>query len=194
MPRQSKLKLFRTAIGFHDAYVAAPSQKAALEAWGSDSNLFAVGAAERVEDPDMMRETFDSPGRVIKRPRGTMAEHMAALPKTRASPRAKRKPDMGQEDAPHAGKGARAAKPEALPAKPKPRPNHAPVQRAEAALADAEERHEEERSALAKQQAELDRARRKLEAAQVRERERLEHRLEAARDSYERAMRAWRVS
>src|SRR3546814_6139435 len=86
-----------------------------------------------------------------------MAEHMAALPKTRASPRAKRKPDMGQEDAPHAGKGARAAKPEALPAKPKPRPNHAPVQRAEAALADAEERHEEERSALAKQQAELDR-------------------------------------
>src|SRR3546814_8971394 len=54
-----------------------------------------------------------------------MAEHMAALPKTRASPRAKRKPDMGQEDAPHAGKGARAAKPEALPAKPKPRPNHA---------------------------------------------------------------------
>src|SRR3546814_6915471 len=113
-----------------------------------------------------------------------MAEHMAALPKTRASPRAKRKPDMGQEDAPHAGKGARAAKPEALPAKPKPRPNHAPVQRAEAALADAEERHEEERSALAKQQAELDRARRKLEAAQVRERERLEHRLEAARDYY----------
>src|SRR3546814_8898071 len=104
--------------------------------WGSDSNLFAVGAAERVEDPDMMRETFDSPGRVIKRPRGTMAEHMAALPKTRASPRAKRKPDMGQEDAPHAGKGARAAKPEALPAQPKPRPTQAPVQRAEAALAE----------------------------------------------------------
>lgn len=26
----SKLKVFRTSIGFHDAYVAAPSQKAAL--------------------------------------------------------------------------------------------------------------------------------------------------------------------
>jgi hypothetical protein len=30
MPR--KLKVFRTPIGFHDAYVAAPSRKAALEA------------------------------------------------------------------------------------------------------------------------------------------------------------------
>src|SRR3546814_17145486 len=103
-----------------------------------------------------------------------MAEHMAALPKTRASPRAKRKPDMGQEDAPHAGKGARAAKPEALPAKPKPRPNHAPVQRAEAALADAEERHEEARSALAKQQAERHPARRQHAAAPLPERARPE--------------------
>jgi hypothetical protein len=33
MPRAAKLKVFRTPIGFHDAYVAAPSQKAALEAW-----------------------------------------------------------------------------------------------------------------------------------------------------------------
>ena len=49
-PRKSKLKVFRTPIGFHDAYVAAPSQKAALEAWGSDSNLFAAGAAELVTD------------------------------------------------------------------------------------------------------------------------------------------------
>src|SRR3546814_15766460 len=105
---------------------------------------------------------------------------MAALPKTRASPRAKRKPDMGQEDAPHAGKGARAAQPAALPAKPKPRPNHAPVQRAEAALADAEERHEEARSAPAKQQAAIDRPRSKPEAANARVRERLTHRREAS--------------
>ena len=39
--RKLKLKVFRTPIGFHDAYVAAPSQKAALEAWGADSNIFA---------------------------------------------------------------------------------------------------------------------------------------------------------
>jgi hypothetical protein len=38
-----KLKVFCTAIGFHDAYVAAPSMKAALEAWGADVSLFAAG-------------------------------------------------------------------------------------------------------------------------------------------------------
>ena len=73
MPRRSKLKVFRTAIGFHDAYVAAPSQKAALEAWGSDGNLFATGAAERVDDPALAREPLAQPGVVIRRPRGTMA-------------------------------------------------------------------------------------------------------------------------
>ena len=38
MPR--KLNVYRTHIGFDDLIVAAPSQKAALEAWGSSSNLF----------------------------------------------------------------------------------------------------------------------------------------------------------
>lgn len=189
MPRQSKLKLFRTAIGFHDAYVAAPSQKAALEAWGSDSNLFALGAAERVEDTHIMREALANPGVVIKRPRGTTAEHMSALPKASAASRAKRNPDSVVEQGAAAPRVSRAK-----PRPPKPRPDRASLDRAEAALAEAESRHDVELAAFAKRQVELDRARRKLEAAQAREREGLEHRLEAARDSYERAMRAWRAS
>ena len=40
-----KLKVYRTPIGFHDAYVAAPSQKAALDAWGSDAKTGQVIAA-----------------------------------------------------------------------------------------------------------------------------------------------------
>ena len=36
----AKLKVFRTAIGFHDAYVASPSRAAALRAWGADTDLF----------------------------------------------------------------------------------------------------------------------------------------------------------
>lgn len=43
-----KLKVFRTSIGFHDAYVSAPSRKAALEAWGAGKDLFAIGSAELV--------------------------------------------------------------------------------------------------------------------------------------------------
>ena len=35
-----KLKVYQTALGFFDEAIAAPSTKAALEAWGSNSNLF----------------------------------------------------------------------------------------------------------------------------------------------------------
>ncbi len=77
-----KLKVFRTAIGFHDAYVAAPSQKAALEAWGADANLFARGAAELVTDAALCEEPVAHPGKIIKRLRGTEAEHLAALEAT----------------------------------------------------------------------------------------------------------------
>ena len=62
-PRKTKLKVFRTPIGFHDAYVAAPSQKAALEAWGSDSNLFAAGVAELVTDAELMQGAAGAAGR-----------------------------------------------------------------------------------------------------------------------------------
>jgi hypothetical protein len=35
-----KLKTYQTSLGFYDLALAAPSMKAALEAWGADSNLF----------------------------------------------------------------------------------------------------------------------------------------------------------
>jgi len=70
MARIQKLKVYRTPIGFHDAYVAAPSQKAALEAWGSDANLFAHGLAEVVTDEALTREPLEHPGKIIKRLRG----------------------------------------------------------------------------------------------------------------------------
>lgn len=40
MPQKSKLKVFRMAISLHDADVAAPSHKPALQAWGHDDDLF----------------------------------------------------------------------------------------------------------------------------------------------------------
>lgn len=36
-----KLKVYQTPAGFNDAYVAEPNQKATLEAWGSERDLFA---------------------------------------------------------------------------------------------------------------------------------------------------------
>lgn len=198
MARQQKLKVYRTPIGFHDAYVAAPSQKAALEAWGSDTNLFASGAAERVEDPELAREPLANPGKVIRRARGTMAEHLAALPEDIARPAGKRRRSTGGrnvDDAtspPRKGKVAARPKPKPPP-KPKPRPNRDALDRAEAELTAAEKRHEEEGAELALRQAELDRERRKLQVAHAREREGLARRLDTARAKYERAMAAWRV-
>ena len=41
-----KLKTYQTSLGFFDLVIAAPSMKAALEAWGADSNLFHQGRGE----------------------------------------------------------------------------------------------------------------------------------------------------
>ena len=77
-----KLKTYQTSLGFFDQAIAAPSMKAALEAWGADSNLFHQGAAKESHDPDVVAATMAKPGVVLKRPVGTdrpFGEH-AELP------------------------------------------------------------------------------------------------------------------
>jgi hypothetical protein len=77
-----KLKTYETSLGFFDLAIAAPSMKAALEAWGADSNLFHQGAAKQSEDPDVVAATMAEPGVVLKRPvgsNGPFKEH-AELP------------------------------------------------------------------------------------------------------------------
>lgn len=66
-----KLKTYQTSLGFFDLAIAAPSMKAALEAWGADSNLFHQGAAMQSEDPDIVAATMAAPGVVLKRPVGS---------------------------------------------------------------------------------------------------------------------------
>src|SRR5438445_12309430 len=66
-----KLKTFQTSIGFFDLAIAAPSMKAALEAWGSGSNLFHQGVAKEVDDPDVVAATMSKPGVILKRPVGS---------------------------------------------------------------------------------------------------------------------------
>jgi len=66
-----KLKTYQTSLGFFDLAMAAPSMKAALEAWGADSNLFHQGAAKESHDPDVIVATMEKPGVVLRRPVGT---------------------------------------------------------------------------------------------------------------------------
>jgi hypothetical protein len=77
-----KLKTYQTSLGFFDLAMAAPSMKAALEAWGADSNLFHQGAAKESDDPDVIAATMAKPGVVLRRPvgsDGSFKEH-AELP------------------------------------------------------------------------------------------------------------------
>jgi hypothetical protein len=77
-----KLKTYQTSLGFFDQAVAAPSMKAALQAWGADSNLFHQGAAKESDDPDIIAATMAKPGVVLRRPvgsNGSFSEH-AELP------------------------------------------------------------------------------------------------------------------
>jgi colicin import membrane protein len=57
--------------------------KAALQAWGSDTNLFHQGFAKETDDPAIVAATLAKPGVVLRRPVGSdgaFSEH-AELPK-----------------------------------------------------------------------------------------------------------------
>ena len=66
-----KLKTYQTSLGFYDLAIAAPSMKAALEAWGTGSNLFKQGVAKESDNPDIITATMAKPGVVLKRPVGS---------------------------------------------------------------------------------------------------------------------------
>ena len=176
----AKLKVFRTAIGFHDAYVAAPSRKAALKAWGSDADLFARGVAEVVTDEALMAEPLARPGEVVKRSRGTAAEQFAALPPDRVKAK------------PVEARSVKAKAARAIPAAP--RPDRAPMEDAEQALAEAEKRHRDEAAALAAEEVALAKRRRDMRAAHAAESEKLEGFRDAAEESYAMALKRWRES
>lgn len=78
-----KLKVYQTSIGFFDVAVAAPSMKAAADAWGSDPDIFRRGFAAETDDPKVVKATMAAPGVVLRRPVGSHGEftEKAALPK-----------------------------------------------------------------------------------------------------------------
>ena len=178
-----KLKVFRTPIGFHDAYVAAPSQKAALEAWGTDTNLFARGAAEVVTDAELTREPLERPGEVVRVLRGSEAEQIRALGNTGKSNRPSPRPS------PDGGRGSKKASGRSK--KRGPRPSSAGVDKAEKAIARAEAKHRDALAGLKAQAEALDKRRRELQTKQRDERERLNQKLDEALEKYRAAMEEW---
>ncbi|MGI4948291.1 MAG: hypothetical protein ACRYHC_06310 [Janthinobacterium lividum] len=197
----AKLKVFRTPIGFHDAYVAATSRKAALAAWGSNADLFARGVAEEVTDAALTAEPLAAPGTVIRRSRGTAAEQLAALPPDPVR-ESRAQPDEPEPRRPaKARRGGRgpaipptpvpARRPAPEPPRP-PRPSPDALDAAEAALAAARDRHRVALADLAERERHLAQERRALEATQDGEAGELEQARDAARASYDAGLRRWR--
>ncbi|MDA9408164.1 cell envelope biogenesis protein TolA [Bradyrhizobium sp. CCBAU 45384] len=157
-----KLKTYITSLGFYDQAVAAPSMKAALEAWGASSNLFHQGAARETDDPDIVAVTMAKPGVVLRRPVGStgrFTEH-AELPTDLAEEEGAKRPKRGQ-------------------AKPAKRPAKVDDEAARKAAQDFE-----------KEQRRRDAERRKEEAARERDRARRDKAIAKARADLEKAERA----
>ena len=171
MARAARLKVYRTAAGFEDALVAAPSQAAALRAWGARGDLFALGEADVVTDPELTAGPLARPGEVVRRPRGDMAAMLAAAPKPKPPSSAAREPAGGR------------APGEAPP----PPPDRRALDAAEGALAAARERLTHELDALAEERAELEAQERRTRREGDAEIARLERTRAEAERAYRRA-------
>jgi vacuolar-type H+-ATPase subunit I/STV1 len=176
--RKQKLKVYCTPVGFHDAYVAAPSQKAALEAWGAKTNLFGQGSAHQVTDEALTKAPLEHPGEVIKVLRGSDAEQLAALERT---PAPERKREQVKETQP--AKVVRAPR--------GPKPSRAKLNKAEDALEALQTRQAQEIERLRQQERALAEQRRKLGQKQAGELTAAKERIEEEREHYDRAVRIW---
>ena len=171
--RKPKLKVYSTPIGFHDAFVAAPRQKAALEAWGATTNLFSQGSAHLVTDPKLAKVPLAHPGQVIKVSRGSHAEQLAALAKEKP-PRRKTEPQV--EIVPKRAK------------KRAPKPNRSALARAEDALDSLLKKQDAELAKLEKQIDALEKRRREMHRRHERQRGRAQERIDDERARYEAAI------
>jgi colicin import membrane protein len=107
-----KLKTYQTSSGFFDLAVAAPSMKAAAEAWGSRTNVFKQGFAKETRDPAIVAATMGKPGVVLKRPvgsHGPFTEH-AGLPRDLPIEKIKARPAKLRKEPPPRDVDSKAAR------------------------------------------------------------------------------------
>ena len=88
-------KVYEAHLGFYDTVVAAFSQKAALAAWGSSTDLFRMGIARITDDPAKVKAALAKPGLVLRRPVGSdiAFSENPPLPKPPSNGKPKKKRD-----------------------------------------------------------------------------------------------------
>jgi colicin import membrane protein len=200
-----RLKTYRTSLGFFDLAIAAPSMKAAAEAWGSNTNLFHQGLASQTDDPAIVRATMASPGVVLRRPvgsNGAFSEH-AGLPKHLPIDQVKKrlaKPPPGTKEAPaheiddkavkHAAlafereqkRRETARRTEEAARQKEGKRREQAIAKAERGLEEAKRKHETKTEELEYERAALDRRSQAEDARWENQKEKLETALRLARD------------
>jgi hypothetical protein len=182
--------------GVHEWIVAAPNQRAALDALGVHQNLFAQGRASVEHDPAKVEAARDQPGIPLRRTKGSKTAFepadddvgggawSAAL---KAAPRAGRRvPKTKAKDGGGQGKPDASAKAAARAPRGPSAAERMTLRGAEAELRAFERGAVKERAALDAEEAELARRRHKLERDQDRRRDRLEEAVDKARAVVER--------
>jgi hypothetical protein len=208
MARKQKLNVYRTPIGFHDAYVAATSQRAALKARGSEADPCASGVAEIVTEEVLTREPFENPGFVVRRSRGTNEAYVADLAKKQ--PLAKRRTPLPSDEEGRRRAATELAKPPPRSARqapettpypktkavakpnPRPRPSRAKLDDVEQAIECAQVGHAQKIASIQEKEKRPQQERPDLNKRHEIEMAKLESPLAKARDSYTAVPQKWR--
>ena len=162
-----RLKVFQAQLGFYDSVVAAPSQTAALKAWGVRQNLFAEGAARVTTETEAVKAALAHPETPLQRAVGSSGAfkvEAADPPKLATSPKT--------------GATQRTSK---------PAPSRTELDTAEAALQTLDKRRAKEEADFLLRQETLDRQKAEAEARSSAARKAAEETVAAARKVYRRA-------
>ena len=165
------MKVFQAQLGFFETVVAAPSQAAALRAWGVHQNLFSDGQAHVTDDQQAVEAALANPEIPLKRAVGStdpFALEPVSLPRV--------------PDAPKQAKGkAKAAAP------PKPSADRSALDAAEEALRGLDDDRRAEEATFRQRQDALDAERKAAQAAYVERHDAVSRALVDARAAYRKA-------
>ena len=205
LPR--KLKTYVTNLGFFELAIAAPSMKAALQAWGMTHDAFQHGFAKQTDDPEIVAQTNAKPGVVLRRGVGTTGPFtedaklpdtlpaIRPLPSPKSKPPAKARPVRHEKRAKAKGDNtaiisfekARREREKRQAKEEEERANQrakrvAATEKAEDAFAQAREAHEQILAEIEREREKLDRRLDKEERRWDGEKERLENAIDKARN------------
>jgi hypothetical protein len=171
--KSPKLKVYETQIGFYDTVVAAPSQSAALRAWGMHQNLFASGDAHITADESAIAAAVVHPEKPLRRPVGSTEPFLLepiSLPKFRDAPKKQK------------SKEAHKSKPP-----PKPAADRTELNVAEASLRDLGQNRKQEEENFRREEEALAAKRAAAQTSYVHAHKAADLAIAAAREKYRKA-------